>query len=226
RTGYDAILMDCQMPEMDGFEATATIRAGEAANAAARTPIIALTANAIQGDRERCLTVGMDDYIAKPVKREHLMAALRPWISAPNSSPAAPVPAPDHPPPAAAVDRVALMRNLSFGGRAKTTTLLKVTGLFLSETPALLAAIRDGLAHGDDRLVERSVHTIKSSAATVAAFALSETAAAVESHVRVGRMDEVRGLAATLDERFEQAARQLAALREEIGQGEVAASAI
>jgi signal transduction histidine kinase/CheY-like chemotaxis protein len=79
---YDAVLMDCNMPEMDGFEATAALRAREQAAAAggARLPIVALTANAMDGDRERCLAAGMDAYLAKPFKKEELLAVLRTWL--------------------------------------------------------------------------------------------------------------------------------------------------
>ena len=74
---YDVVLMDCQMPEMDGFEATAAIRKAEqAASSASRVKIVALTANAVQGDRERCLAVGMDDYLAKPFRKEQLARVL------------------------------------------------------------------------------------------------------------------------------------------------------
>ncbi len=81
---FDAILMDCQMPEMDGFEATRLIR-GREAEGAPRTPIIAITAYASEGDRERCLDCGMDDYLTKPIELEPLRAMLERWLGAPQS---------------------------------------------------------------------------------------------------------------------------------------------
>jgi CheY-like chemotaxis protein len=74
KSDYDAVLMDCQMPELDGFAATREIRSSE--RAGCRIPIIALTANAMIGDRERCLEAGMDDYVSKPIGRGELEAAL------------------------------------------------------------------------------------------------------------------------------------------------------
>jgi CheY-like chemotaxis protein/HPt (histidine-containing phosphotransfer) domain-containing protein len=80
---YAAILMDCQMPVMDGFEATAAIRAAEQLGAGLRIPIIAMTANAMQGDRERCITAGMDDYVSKPIAPDQLNKVLAQWAGAP-----------------------------------------------------------------------------------------------------------------------------------------------
>jgi CheY-like chemotaxis protein len=89
RQPYAAILMDCQVPELDGFKATARIRAREGTGR--RTPIIAMTASAIQGDRERCLPAGMDDYVSKPVTIESLRTVLEQWLPLEPESPASAV---------------------------------------------------------------------------------------------------------------------------------------
>jgi CheY-like chemotaxis protein len=78
---YDLVFMDCQMPEMDGFEATTAIRSWEVSTGRPRVPIVAMTANAMAGDRERCLAAGMDDYIAKPIQSQRIVEALQRWIA-------------------------------------------------------------------------------------------------------------------------------------------------
>ena len=80
---YDLILMDCQMPAMDGFEATARIRHREGEQS--HVPIVALTANAMEEDRKRCLSVGMDDFLTKPIKKAKLAQCLEYWIKKPST---------------------------------------------------------------------------------------------------------------------------------------------
>ncbi len=87
RTTYDLVLMDCQMPEMDGLEATAMLRLREQQqNQKRRIPVIAITANAFEGERQRCLEAGMDDYISKPFNQDELRATIQRWFDQQHSS--------------------------------------------------------------------------------------------------------------------------------------------
>ncbi len=143
---YAAVLMDVQMPEMDGYEATAEIRWREGEEADRRTPIIAMTANAMQGDREKALAAGMDDYVSKPVDPGELDAALARWIPRTDEGASAPEEATDDAAtsPGGAtdpLDRSALEGLRELGG---TELLAELTGLFLEDVPPQLEALGGG----------------------------------------------------------------------------------
>jgi two-component system sensor histidine kinase/response regulator len=221
RERFDIVLMDCQMPGMDGFEATGHIRRLEAARSAAApqaarryTPIIAVTANALSGDRERCIAAGMNDHLGKPFRRRQLQAVMAHWIGVPGGYGHAPA-EPQAPAPGV-IDRRALLEQLQSGGHARPALVAQVIGVFLADTPALLHELAQGLARGDRQAVERAVHTIKSSSASVGAVALSELAGIAEGHARRGLLDAVRQRVGDINRQLDAAAAQLATLREEL----------
>jgi signal transduction histidine kinase/CheY-like chemotaxis protein/HPt (histidine-containing phosphotransfer) domain-containing protein len=185
RTAYDLVLMDCQMPKMDGYVATRTIREQEAAASAGRIPIIALTANAMEGDRQRCLDAGMDAYLSKPFSLEQLYAILARWLPPRQVSDAAQKPldasqsspsttAQDDTSPRAApidVQALASLRALQREGRPDLVS--KVIRMFLNHTPTLLDTLRDAVARNDASAIKNAAHSLKSSSGNVGAFTLS-----------------------------------------------------
>jgi len=221
---FDLILMDCQMPGMDGFEATRLIRQLEAEQSTSgagaverRTPIIALTANSLSGDRERCLGAGFDDHVAKPFRRSQLRATMAQWVGERPIQDAAPS-AETGPAslPAVSIDRESLLKRLQVGGRVRPALAAKVIELFLAETPPMLHELDLGLERGDQRAVERMVHTLKSSANSVGAFALSELAGVAEEHARKGSLEAVKQHIGEIHRQFDAAIAQLEALRREL----------
>jgi CheY-like chemotaxis protein len=164
---FDLILMDVQMPEMDGLEATRAIRAREAGTDR-HIPIVAMTAHAMKGDRERCLAAGMDDYLAKPVQRSELDRVLA-WAS---GSPAL-SPAPSAIAEVAAFDRNAAIERL--GG--DEALFREVASLFLSDAPQQLDEIRRAATTRDAATLRRAAHSLKGAAAYVGG-----TSAAAAAH--------------------------------------------
>ncbi|HYL51829.1 MAG TPA: response regulator [Acidimicrobiia bacterium] len=173
---YDAVLMDCQMPEMDGYEATRRLRDAEVGNGR-HLPVIAMTAAAMQGDRERCLAAGMDDYITKPISQQAIAKILERWTE-PTPDDAAPHAAETvAPPPVLDAERFAVLRDLDAGDGELLGTLVRA---FLADGAALLAAIHEGIAEGDPHTVERTSHTLKGASANLGAVRLADVCAQLE----------------------------------------------
>src|SRR6516162_4090976 len=181
---YDVILMDVQMPEMDGLEASRAICARWAASE--RPRIIAMTAEAMQGDRDKCLAAGMDDYVMKPVTLDRLGAALakcRPLAARTAPKAAAETPVENQRIGAGtALDRDVLDQlREDLGG---TAALREVIRSFLDQTPSVLSALRDAAARADVPSIRRAAHMIKGTSSILGARELSEQCAEID---RVGQ---------------------------------------
>jgi signal transduction histidine kinase/DNA-binding response OmpR family regulator/HPt (histidine-containing phosphotransfer) domain-containing protein len=181
---WDLVVMDVQMPEMDGFTATAEIRRREAATPGRHTPIVALTAHAMRGDRERCLAAGMDDYLTKPVTLERLSGALaRLFPGGPGpATVAAAIDHLDHP----AGDLATALRHA--GGDRRL--LREILMIFREDCPTHLRAIREALTQGHPQELERVAHSLKGSLRTFGAAEAAQTADQLE---RLGHGDSVAG---------------------------------
>lgn len=176
---YDAVLMDCQMPVMDGLTASGEIRRREQSSGAARVPIIALTANAMEGDRERCLAAGMDDFLSKPFTQQQLATLLRRWLALralPESE-------------RRDLSRVPLidagvLRNIA--ALAKPALLTSMIDLYLQHSPSLVGAIETAAANMHADALSQAVHTLKSSTANLGGTRLAMVAKECEALVREG----------------------------------------
>ncbi len=197
RRDFDVIFMDCQMPEMDGFETTAEIRRREAAEGR-RTPIVALTANAIKGDRERCLKEGMDDYLAKPFTTSQMASALKAVFAGSVMCDAAA--ASDQPVAVAAFSAtdvldesvLASLRQLQCAGRPDIVR--RTIGLYMESAPQLLTELQEGAASGDVAALGRASHSLKSNSANVGAMKLAAQCNDLEKLARSGMLAEACAL--------------------------------
>ncbi|MCX7171860.1 MAG: response regulator, partial [Proteobacteria bacterium] len=177
---FDLVLMDCQMPELDGFRATAEIRNAEQGSGRHLT-IVALTANALQGDREMSLAAGMDDYLAKPFSREQLHSVLARWLTHRLNEPE-PQPAESAAPPAV-LESGSIETISALGGE---TLLRKIIGLYLDSAQPLLQSLRTALEDNDPEAARRAAHTLKSSSANLGASRLGQLCSAIEADARAG----------------------------------------
>jgi CheY-like chemotaxis protein len=182
RVPYAAILMDVQMPEMDGYAATAEIRKREGPNR--RRPIIAMTANAMEGDRERALEAGMDDHVPKPVKPEVLDAVLKRWVDKGVTESGETYSDRSYDPAKASregvkppLDRDVLERLRELGGSELFSDLAET---FLRDAPVRLVELRRAVEAGDAELVQRSAHALRGSSGSMGATQMARFCAGLQ----------------------------------------------
>jgi PAS domain S-box-containing protein len=199
---YAVVLMDCMMPVLSGYEATAIIRNQASAVRNHAVPVIALTANAMREDRESCLAAGMDDYLAKPIEVTKVLAMLEKWISLDVTRGAET--SRDVETCAAAVD---VFNKGEFVSRSMGDLQLSryVASIFMENAPEYIESIRRALAANDAGALRQSAHKLKGAAATMALPQLAETAYLLEVNAESGTMERATGLLPELVKRFEQA---------------------
>ncbi|HYG06657.1 MAG TPA: ATP-binding protein [Stenotrophomonas sp.] len=191
---HDLVFMDCQMPVLDGYEATRRWRALEAEAGAPRLPIVAMTANAMAGDRERCLEAGMDDYLPKPVSREQLENCLARWLPRRDGAAAPGAPAelqaervtPSAQSAALPILDTTVLDELHEVAGAETAGIVR---LFLEDAPLLIARLETASGTRDNEELRQASHTLKSSSANVGAIALANAARRIELAARAGPIE-------------------------------------
>jgi two-component system, sensor histidine kinase and response regulator len=193
---FDLCLMDVQMPEMDGLEATRTLRAHERARDLPRLPVVALTAQAMTGDRERCLAAGMDGYVSKPVDREQLFAAIA--AVAPGGAPGAAGAAAARPPAPAtstSFDRQELLDRID----GDFSLLAELVKLFRDGLPALQGELRAAVGARDAERIQRAAHTLKGALLNLAAHPAAALARRLDDGARRGDLGSSGELLAALE---------------------------
>jgi CheY-like chemotaxis protein len=205
RQHYDVVLMDVQMPELDGLATSRRIR--HELSSLRRPYIIAMTANAMQGDRELCLAAGMDDYISKPVRREELLAALERCPIHPNGEPAANTDL------LTVIDQEVLRRLQDELGGGDPAIVLELIDMFLSDLPNQQIAMQQAYDRHDAIALRRSSHTAKSSAAIIGALNVVAACQALETDAANEQFDGVTNHLAVIEQCATKAIRALQMLR-------------
>jgi two-component system, sensor histidine kinase and response regulator len=204
RIPYAAVLMDVQMPEMDGYAATAEIRRRE--GDARHTPIIAMTANALEGDREKAIEAGMDDYVPKPVNSKELAATLKRCLLQPDeartASEEASIDSGAPPTEEPVIDHSLLESLRELQGDGKPDILNELIELFLSDVPLQLAELREAAEAGEPHSVERIAHTLKGSAANMGALRMKALLAELEEIGRSGNLGAAPERISRVEEEF------------------------
>ncbi|GAC1620994.1 MAG: hypothetical protein NVS4B7_12950 [Ktedonobacteraceae bacterium] len=219
RQSYDVILMDVQMPEMDGLETSRAISAGWPA--AQRPRIVAMTANAMQGDREECLTAGMDDYLTKPIQVKVLQAALERagrWTKkrTPPLEKALRVVAPgDHnarqKEAVPVLDPAVLSELHQFQGEGERDIVQELAEAFQFETPPLLEALREAVSNKQPEQLKRAAHNLKGSSSNLGAQTMTALCATLEAIGKNGSVERAAELLPRLEQEYQRVCQALAA---------------
>ncbi len=204
RRPYDVVLMDVQMPELDGLDATRRIC--ERWSPESRPHIIAMTANALPEDREACFAAGMDDYVAKPIRAEELVAALK------RAKPRADANGGSEPVEYVSLDDGALKNLRDLGG---DEFLGEVIDAFLADAPELVATLRRSLDEGSSEELRRAAHTLKSNGATLGASEFAELCRTLEARAKAGELDGAGELVDRVEQEYGALRDALEALRSE-----------
>jgi len=195
RIPYDLVLMDCQMPEMDGYEATAAIRSMEVAPK--RTPIVAMTAHALEGDREKCIVAGMDDYITKPVKPEALQTIIEHFLADAPDEEAKGTSIPAASPP---VDMDRLHEALG----DEPESFSEILNLYLEGMSTSLERLKDALQTGNHEEVESIAHNCAGTSANCGMVAVVEPMRDLEAAGRNRQLANAPGALARAKQEFHQ----------------------
>ena len=197
---YDGVLMDCQMPVMDGYDATRALRENPRH---ADLPVIAMTANAMVGDKEKCLAAGMNDFIAKPIDVAQLYTTLARWVKVKNpdaAATAAPTPAEETLPAIPGLKMEAALQRM--GGNVKL--MRKLLGRFVETQMDVMARIADAIENNDLAAATREAHTAKGLAGNIGAGGVADSAARLEhmlsQGVTAGRDETIAAMAGELEE--------------------------
>ena len=197
---HDLVLMDCEMPGMDGYETTRSIRLASTGTRDPEIPIIAMTARAMKGDRERCISAGMNDYLSKPIEQQRLVAALKKWLPAVPDEKVTSGPTPDDNRGCDVVfDRAELLARLS-GDEALAK---KVLAGFISDVPLQLHRMSQLLSQSDLSTLAAQAHTLKGAAATVSAPRLRILSLQIERLAMQGEISRAKMLVEQLTAEFE-----------------------
>ncbi|MCK5312853.1 MAG: response regulator, partial [Desulfobacteraceae bacterium] len=204
---YDLVLMDIQMPEMDGHAATRQIRKIESESGESRIPIIAMTAHAMKEDRDKCITAGMDDYVSKPIDAKALLEVLERWLPKEKSA-ASPITESDQ----VLKQEISREGNLNIFDKGALierlmgdTELVKtVMSGFLDDIPRQIDALKKYIDQKNHEAAGKQGHQIKGAAANVGADALRAIAAEIETSGKAGDLDTLVSLVPQLDEAFDQ----------------------